>query len=97
MHWYRFKSIGSVTTSGNRLTHWRPLVAKGHHELICVHMCLCFPLCSLTCLPLCGLHCFPLCALTCLVFCDSLLLNSQGTNTWLIPLDLIGSLDCFCF
>src|SRR4029434_2408443 len=51
----------TVMTSGNRLAHWRPLVAKGHHELICVHMCLCC-LCVPSPVPHCDLcsHLFPI-------------------------------------
>src|SRR4029434_2917115 len=62
----------SVTTSGNHLAHWRPLVAKGHHGLICVHMCLCC-LCVPSPVPHCDLcsHLFPIvCSHLSCVFCD---------------------------
>ena len=75
---------GTVTTSGNHLAYWRPLVAKGHHGLICVHMCLCC-LCVPSPVPHCDLcsHLFSIVCphLSCILWL-SLLLISQGTNTW---------------
>src|SRR4029434_8426418 len=86
---YEVFQVQGVTTSGNRLAHWRPLVAKGHHELICVHMCLCC-LCVPSPVSHCDLcsHLFPIvCSHLSRVFMivTSLYQLGQGSSTFFSP------------
>ena len=105
--WQRLPAIATYWDIGGL---WWPRNKK--NGLVFVHMCICcdlcvhlFPVMFPHLFPVMFPHLFPIVCphlfsivcphLSCILWL-SLLLISQGTNTWLIPLDLIGSLDCVC-